>query len=72
MQWGVIEQILGMVARVVEASETLSTLDIMINLKDSQVFVPCVILSPYECGSNDLVIDPNMLNWIDSKRVVDH
>eukprot|EP00579_Thalassiosira_antarctica_P006027 CAMPEP_0201883032 /NCGR_PEP_ID=MMETSP0902-20130614/15108_1 /ASSEMBLY_ACC=CAM_ASM_000551 /TAXON_ID=420261 /ORGANISM="Thalassiosira antarctica, Strain CCMP982" /LENGTH=271 /DNA_ID=CAMNT_0048411735 /DNA_START=128 /DNA_END=943 /DNA_ORIENTATION=+ len=62
MQWGVIEQILGMVTRLVEASETLSTFDIAVNLKDSRLFVPCVILSPYVNGSNDLVIDPNMLN----------
>ena len=72
VQWGMIEQILGMVARVVEASETLCIFDITINLKDSQVFVPRVILSPYTSGSNDLIVDPNMLNWMDGKQVIDH
>ena len=56
---------------MVDASETLSTFDIKINSKDSRVFVPLIILSPYVSGSNDLDIDPNMLNWINGKQAID-
>ena len=61
VQWEVIQQILGMVAWVVDVLETLSTFNITINSKDSWVYVPRITLSPYVSGSNDIVVDPNML-----------
>ena len=72
VQWRVIEQIRGLVVRVVQSSESLSTLDITINLKDSQEFLPYVIRSPYTSGSSDLIVDSNMLTCVNGRQVFDH
>ena len=61
VQWDVIQKILGMVAQMMDALETLSIFNITINSKDSWVYVPRITLSPYVSGSNDIVVDPNML-----------
>ena len=67
VQWRVIEQILGLVVRVVQSLESLSSLDIRIKLKDSREFLLHVISSPYASGSSDLIIDPNILTWVNGR-----